>query len=144
MKTLALKYSESKAPDCGTVQAHNELIDKFGYVWFGKFGTNTNRNIIREILESGDPKILLVSGKQKKIHWAYINEVTTELSELEAVPDYYRRDVDRVKTWFKVIRFEEVSQEILSQFIVSSSKKKLISSLERGMSSSYLIESTEI
>ena len=36
MKTIALRFGEHFSPACGTIAAHQEIIDKSGYVWYGK------------------------------------------------------------------------------------------------------------
>lgn len=36
MKTVALRFSNKFAPICGTIEAHEELIKKRGYAWYGK------------------------------------------------------------------------------------------------------------
>ena len=38
MKTIALRFGETFSPDCGTIIAHQQVIDKLGYVWYGKTG----------------------------------------------------------------------------------------------------------
>ena len=38
MKTIALRYGEHFAPQCGTIAAHQELINELGYAWYGKMG----------------------------------------------------------------------------------------------------------
>ncbi|MGE9977058.1 hypothetical protein [Bariatricus sp. HCP28S3_C2] len=32
MKTIALRFGEHFSPECGTIAAHEEIIDKLGYV----------------------------------------------------------------------------------------------------------------
>ena len=32
MKTIAMRFGEHFAPECGTIVAHQDIIDKFGYV----------------------------------------------------------------------------------------------------------------
>ena len=32
MKTIALRFADNFAPDGGTIVAHNEMIEKYGYV----------------------------------------------------------------------------------------------------------------
>ena len=38
MKTVALRFSDNYAPEEGMIFLHQQLIDKYGYVWYGKFG----------------------------------------------------------------------------------------------------------
>lgn len=32
MKTVALRFANKCAPECGTIEAHNEMIEQNGYV----------------------------------------------------------------------------------------------------------------
>ena len=38
MKTIALRYSDNYAPEEGMLYHHKQIIEKYGYVWYGKFG----------------------------------------------------------------------------------------------------------
>ena len=49
MKTIALRFGESFSPECGTIAAHQLIIDKLGYVWYGKMGRPVATHIIDEI-----------------------------------------------------------------------------------------------
>ena len=33
MKTISLRYAENFSPSCGTIKAHQQLIDANGFVW---------------------------------------------------------------------------------------------------------------
>lgn len=64
MKTIALRFAENFAPEGGTIKAHQELIDKYGYVWHGKLGTKAADSKQKEIMKASEPRILLIhSGK---------------------------------------------------------------------------------
>ena len=59
MKTIALRFGEHFSPECGTIAAHQAIIDKLGYVWYGKLGIPVNKKIISEIEKTDhlkDPK----------------------------------------------------------------------------------------
>ena len=58
MKTIALRFGEHFSPDCGTIAAHEEIIDRLGYVWYGKMGSKISEKMIKEILSVDNPKIL--------------------------------------------------------------------------------------
>ena len=38
MDTVALRFAENFAPSCGTIAAHQEIIDEKGFAWYGKLG----------------------------------------------------------------------------------------------------------
>lgn len=82
MKTIALRFSDNFAPACGTIIAHQQMIDNHGYVWYGKLGTPISNKIADEILNNDDPKILLIHSGQQGRYWAYITEISRELPPL--------------------------------------------------------------
>lgn len=49
MKTVALRFANKFAPECGTIEAHNELIKQNGYVWYGKLGNKIAGSMFAEI-----------------------------------------------------------------------------------------------
>ena len=51
MKTIALRSLNKFAPECGTIEAHNEMIQKKGYVWYGKLGNKIAAGVFGEILK---------------------------------------------------------------------------------------------
>ena len=59
MRTIALRFGEHFAPDCGTISAHQQLIDEMGYVWYGKMGNPIAARVIEELKNQKD--IILLS-----------------------------------------------------------------------------------
>ena len=58
MNTIALRFGELFSPKCGTIAAHQAIIDKIGYVWYGKMGSAVSDKVISKILKSNHPQIL--------------------------------------------------------------------------------------
>lgn len=56
------------------------------------------------------------------------------------VPDYYRDQHEKFKTWFKVTRFENAPKNIMDQCIVVSSGAKLNYASHYSMSPYFFIE----
>ena len=52
MRTIALRYSNSFAPDIGTIGAHNQLIDELVYVWYGKLGCKISAKVSSDIMKN--------------------------------------------------------------------------------------------
>ena len=128
MKTIALRYGETFAPEGGTIKAHQDVIDKMGYVWYGKLGSRVAKPKQNEIMKAENPCILLIQSGKGDRHWAYIDEVS-ETPELNAVPEYYRMDANKFKTWFKITRFEKADKDIMSKcFVVSSHSLLMLAS----------------
>lgn len=140
MKTIALRFGEHFAPPCGTIQAHQEIIDRLGYVWYGKLGSKVSARIIDEITNNENPRILLICSGRVGRYWAYISAVSGECPERGTSPDYYRDKTGRIKTWFKVVKFENAEADIMSKCIVASSGSTLSEASKHSMSPYFKIE----
>lgn len=139
MKTIALRFSNKFAPECGTIEAHNELIQKKGYVWYGKLGNKIAASVFPDILENDEPRILLIHSGASYRYWAYVDKIQHELPDKEGIPAYYRDDADKFKTWFRVIRFEDAPRDIMSKCTVSSSGQELGIASKHSMSPYFKI-----
>lgn len=61
---IALRFSEKFAPKEGTIEAHKQIVDEKGYVWYGKIGKTVSDNAIKVLLQHGPCLMLLInSGK---------------------------------------------------------------------------------
>lgn len=140
MKTIALRFSDNFAPECGTMVAHEQLIEEIGHVWYGKLGNKVSEQMLKVILESDDPKILLIHSGKTGRYWAHINKAQNERPELEEIPAYYPDDSDKFKTWFCVTRFEKAEKDVMSRCIVSSSGALLGNASRHSMSPYFKIE----
>ena len=75
MKTIALRFGEYFAPPCGTIAAHQEIIDELGYVWYGKLGSTISDKNVSVIMKNEYPKILLINSGKADRYWADIVEI---------------------------------------------------------------------
>ena len=139
MKTIALRFSNIFAPECGTIEAHNKLIQKNGYVWYGKLGNRIAASVFSEILDNEVPRILLINSGTTYRYWAYIDKIQYEIPMIEAIPAYYRNEADKFKTWFRVIRFENAPRDIMSNCTVASSGQELGIASKHSMSPYFKI-----
>lgn len=139
MKTIALRFSDNFAPACGTIKAHQQMIDNYGYVWYGKLGTPISNKIADEILNNDDPKILLIHSGQQGRYWAYITETSREIPPLHEIPEYYREMNSKFSCWFKVKAFEEAPKGIMSQCYIASSGNTLSEASRHSMSPYFII-----
>lgn len=83
MNTIALRFADNFAPDMGTIAAHSELIEKYGYVWYGKLGSAVSQKVIDEIMNNNIPKILLIHSGKTGRYWAYIEKIQHEIPDKE-------------------------------------------------------------
>ena len=121
MKTFALRFSDNYAPKDGMIFHHQQLIDKYNYVWYGKFGNNISKEILNEQLKTNDPKFLLIKSGGIERYWVHFVEYKNQVSELEKIPDYYRNSSSNINNWFKVTKFEKTDKDVLSKCFVLSS-----------------------
>ena len=140
MKTIALRFGEHFSPDCGTIAAHQQLIDKLGYVWYGKMGNPVATLIVDELLELDDTKILLINSGKVDRYWAHVSEIKKETPERNGIPSYYRDNTEKFKTWFKVTSFERAPKEIMTKCYVVSSGATLSEVSKHSMSPYFIIE----
>lgn len=140
MRTIALRFANKFAPEIGTIAAHEEMIGKYGYVWYGKLGNKVSAKVMQEIMENADPKFLLIHSGATGRYWAYIDKVQHEVPELEKVPTYYRDMAEKFNTWFRVTRFEDAPKNILSQCFVASSGAPLSNVSRLSMSPYFIID----
>lgn len=143
MKTVALRFAENFAPDCGTIAAHEELIEKNGYVWYGKLGTPISSKIATEMISNERPRFLLIHSGGLSRYWAHIQAVQREIPVLDEIPSYYRGDAAKFKMWFKVTSFEPAPKDVMSHCFVASSKKVLTEASRQSMSPYFIIEHDE-
>ena len=104
MKTIALRFGEHFSPDCGTIAAHQQLIDELGYVWYGKMGNPVAACIMEELRDQDDTKILLINSGKADRYWAHVAEIIKETPPEEGIPEYYRDMSDKFLNCFRMRR----------------------------------------
>lgn len=139
MNTIAMRFAENFAPACGTIRAHEEVINELGFVYYGKLGNSLSNKKIEELLSLENPKILLIRSGGVERYWAYIQHIQKETPELQYIPSYYRDKSKDFKCWFKIVKFETATKDIMSKCIVTSSGNTLSEASKRSMNSSFYI-----
>lgn len=141
MKTIALRFSDNYAPTEGMLFHHKKIIDEYGFVWYGKFGNRISKEIIDEQLKRDDPKFLLIKSGTTERYWVHFNDfLQLENPELSAVPEYYRKDSDKVGCWFKITNFERADKDVMSRCFVLSSGDCLSTASKHSMNPYFKIE----
>lgn len=143
MKTIALRFGEHFSPECGTIAAHQEVIDKLGYVWYGKMGNPVATRIVEELKGLEDTKILLINSGKADRYWAHVSEIKKETPDLMGIPEYYRDLTEKFRTWFKVTSFEPAPRDIMSKCHVVSSGATLGEVSKHSMSPYFIINYDE-
>lgn len=143
MKTIALRFGEHFSPECGTIAAHQRLIDEMGFVWYGKMGLPVSTRIIHDLSSQENTKILLINSGKSDRYWAHVSEITRDTPEKNGIPAYYRDKTDKFRTWFKVTAFEPAPRDIMSRCYVASSGVTLGKVSRHSMSPYFIINYLE-
>lgn len=140
MKSIALRYSENFAPKDGTIMEHKKLIEKRGYVFWGKLGSRVSEKNRELVLAEKNPRILLIHSGGTQRYWAQIEDIVFDTPGFSDFPEYYHALADKFKTWFKIVKIQDAPKNILSQCYVVSSGVLLGSVSKHSMSPYYVID----
>lgn len=143
MTTIALRFSDSFAPDGGTIEEHLKIIRLHSYAWFGKMGTPIAKHVMQALMNNEDKKFLLINSGKADRYWVYFSDIQRTTPESEKIPEYYRFRADDFHTWFKITKIEKAPKNILSQCHVKSSGAPLSSVSRHSMSPYFIIETEE-
>lgn len=143
MKSIALRFSENFSPECGTIEAHNQVIEKLGYVWYGKMGSKISQEVAKTLLECDNPKILLIRSGKVERYWAYIDKISFDTPDKKGIPVYYCDKTDYFGCWFRVRSFQRAPRDVLGRCFVQSSKKPLAEASKYSMSPYFIIETND-
>ena len=66
MKTICLRFSDVFAPEQGTIKLHQDVIKKYGFVWYGKTRNKISAKLLQEILTEGPVKIILLKASSNE------------------------------------------------------------------------------
>lgn len=141
MKTLALRFADNYAPKEGTIKLHQNVIGSVGYVWYGKFGNSLSQKNIDLLMSQVNKKILLIKSGTPDRYWAYYDSIIKSLpNDIENIPDYYRNNTEKIKCWFRIIKIEKAENNIMSKFMISSSKMPLSETSKHSLNPCFIIE----
>ncbi len=142
---LLLRYSDAQAPEPGTIQAHINIIKQYGYAWFGKFGlpisSATCENIRNQNQKRRPIFLFLMKGQDLELVVAELLDAKRALpyEDLMRVPEYYRNNKYRARSYFKIRDLWKVDVNVLRGFRVASSGKPAFDSIRAGMASLFII-----
>ena len=141
MRTIALRFADNYAPKEGTIKLHQEIINNNGYVWYGKFGNTLSQKNIDLLMSQPDIKFLLIKSGFPDRYWAYFDEIVKDKpKDINNIPEYYRNNTDKIKCWFKIRKIERTENNVMSKFIISSSKMPLSEASKHSLNPYFVIE----
>ena len=139
MDTISLRFTNNFAPECGTIKAHEEIINKKGYAWYGKMGAAVSKKAAEMVMANKKPRFLLIHSGYPERYWVYVEEISNNTPEPSEFPSYYADKADRIGTWFKVTKFENANSDIMSKCSVLSSGASLSEASKHSMSPYFMI-----
>lgn len=112
-----LRYSD-RLRQVDTLKAHQELAERYGAVWWGKFGLGVSADLIehasRQLREQVPTFVYLLAGKKIR-HRARLLEifgggvrVQLRPKDVNLIPAYYRNEVCSV--WFRLNDFRALAE----------------------------------
>jgi hypothetical protein len=135
---LLIRYNNNYINEC--IEQHVEWERQKGYCWFGKMGKRPSKLKIDELLEKGDA--LIIFYNRKHMYVASLQQVQYEQPN-EDYPDFYNKFIRYPSTWFRVSDFIEISNTIMSNLIVKSSRKPMDETIDKSMTSFYFVENKD-
>jgi hypothetical protein len=146
---LLIRFSDSRLKDGDTIQAHNEVIQKEGAVWFGKMGSTVSQNHIDRLNNQVEKRvptfIFLVKGNRRKsiAYRASLIFASKTLIEKEKhlVPEYYSGlEIPKyVKFWAKLSEIKPIEFSDLQKMRVGSSVIPIGETLAKSSSGHFIL-----
>lgn len=115
------------------IELHKELIEKQGFVWYGKLGAVTSPQIVAETFVAKKPALLLYT--KGKAYLCGVEEITGNKPQ-KGYPQYYDDEYICPGCFYKLTSIDEIDESILNDLIVRSSKRILSDTLSRQCTSS--------
>ena len=152
---LVIRFSDNLFDVGNVVAKHNDIVSKYGYVWFGKMGSAFSESrieMLKKQIDKGIPTyVYLVKGNRKKstAYQAKLIDIATELNKTEAkkTPSYYHKKelVQYMKVWIKIGEINSIEMSDMSRLKTINSVFPIQETLVRSSSGYFLVhESTSI
>ena len=106
-------------------------------------GTPFSFAMIESLRKQDDHRILLINSGKTGRYWAHISDVVRDIPDSKGIPEYYRDQTEKFKTWFKVFRFEPAPKDIMAHCYVASSGAPLNMASRHSMSPYFIINYNE-
>ena len=142
MRTISLRYTDRFAPQNGTIQEHQRILDEKGYVWYGKMGSPISEKVAEMILKNDVPRFLLIHSGYTERYWMHIDDISRERPADNDFPQYYHKMGDNFRTWFRVVKIEAADRDVIGKCKVASSGASLSEVSRHSMSPYFIIDYT--
>lgn len=135
---LVLRYS--LLPKNNIIELHRELLEKNGFVWYGKLGAITSPMIVSELFTEKKPALMLYA--KGNAYLCSLEQITNTKPRM-GYPNYYDEEYIFPSCYYKLTTIDRVDVSILDKLYVRSSKRQLSSTLSKQCTSSCFFVSYE-
>lgn len=132
-KFLVMKYGTKIMEGC--IKKHIEVLDNYGYCWFGKIGTTPSNDFMKEVMAAAKP-IMILFGREG-VYECVLEQYSFEKPH-DGYPEYYDKilfaDEDTIPSaYYKIIRIKEIRKEQLNKYVTVKNGKNLLETVSRSM-----------
>lgn len=136
---LLMKFSEIflKSP----IENHIEVLQKSGFVWYGKLGTKPSDKTIKSILFDNKYHIILHSVKGDSFLCEAADVITSHPKD--NYPKYYD-EIESLKNkpfkcYFKLVDIIKLEDKFLREYVLASTGEPAGNSLRNSMASIFIL-----
>lgn len=136
-----MRYRDLLGPEGGVISAHGAVLDRRGYVWFGKMGHRVSSDRVRDLRAqiARDGRAFLILAKASRsavvLHRCEVDEIQVQApDEPGTTPAYYSQLKTTPSTWFRIRGIRSLDASAADALTVASSGKPLFRALTKGMS----------
>lgn len=150
---LVIRFSDALFNVGDVVAKHNDIVNAYGKVWFGKLGSPLSYDRVNLINNQMERKVntllYLIKGTRKKstVYQANIFEVTRDFPKKEnkLIPKYYveKEILKFINVWIKVGHIQEVGMSSLKNLKTINSVFPLEESIARSSSGYFLVHESK-
>lgn len=136
-RVLVLRYGKNIVPNC--IEKHIEVVEKYGFCWFGKIGKSPSKTNIKAVLDEEHPMIILYA--KGSAYQAELLGISYE-KPTEAYPEYYEEYLYKQmlypSAYFKITNIKRIDVGRLTEYRILSSGNDLLSTLQGSMNSFFV------
>ena len=150
---LVVRFSDKLFSIGDVPNKHNEVVSRYGFVWFGKLGQSISQSRVdilnMQISMQTPTYIYLVQGNRKTttVHRATLLQVAKELNKTERkfIPDYYTKVkiLKYINTWFKISEIKPTTPSTLANLKAINSISPILETLARSSSGHFLVHESK-
>lgn len=138
-KILVLRYGTNILQNC--IEEHIKVCEDNGFCWFGKIGRAPSVKAINDVFENEKGAVILYSKDECYLCKAEgISYDQPKCGYPSYYDDYIYNKGLSPSMYVKLTSIEKISTNDLEKLVVSSSKNKLITTLNKSMNSFFVAE----